>query len=158
VAVSSSLDRTFRISIILKGLDGALEVIGGLLLIVLSPRMIDDAARALTQHELSHDPNDFIARHVLQAAHGLSHGSHLFAILYLLSHGLAKVVLVVALLRDVEWAYPGMIALLGAFIVYQLYRLVVDFTIGIALLTVFDVFVVWLTWREYQAKRVPAPG
>ena len=47
----------------------------------------------------------------------------------------------------------ALIALLGAFIAYQLYRLYYHLTIGLTLLTIFDAFVVWLTWREYQAKR-----
>lgn len=46
-----------------------------------------------------------------------------------------------------------MIALLGAFILYQLYRLYFETTLGLTLLTIFDAFVVWLTWREYQTKR-----
>ena len=46
-----------------------------------------------------------------------------------------------------------MIVLLGAFIAYQLYRLSFDLTIGLSLLTIFDAFVVWLTWREWQAQR-----
>ena len=35
------LDRTFEISIILKGIDGALEVVGGLLLLFVTPATID---------------------------------------------------------------------------------------------------------------------
>ena len=45
------------------------------------------------------DPHDFIARHVLHSASQLSHSTTLFGAVYLLSHGIAKVVLVVALLR-----------------------------------------------------------
>jgi hypothetical protein len=44
----------------------------------------------------------------------------LFAAVYLPSHRLAKVGLVGAALPEQLWAYPGMIALLGAFIAYQL--------------------------------------
>jgi uncharacterized membrane protein len=148
-----ALDDTFKISVTLKGLDGALEIVGGVILILVSPRSIDHIARTLTQHELSQDPHDFIARHLLHSAGTLTHGSTLFAALYLLSHGIAKVVLVVAVLRQQLWAYPGMIVLLGAFIAYQLYRLYYRLTVGLTLLTIFDAFVVWLTWREYQAHR-----
>lgn len=138
----------------LKGLDGLLEVIGGLVLLFVRPATINHLARSLTQHELSQDPHDVVARHVLRSAGHLTHGSTLFAAVYLLSHGLAKVVLVVAVLREQLWAYPGMIVLLGVFIAYQLYRLiVVRLTIGLTLLTVFDAFVIWLTWREYRARR-----
>lgn len=151
---SRSLDRVFRVSVTLKGIDGALEVIGGVLLLVLSPGSIDHLARTLTQHELSHDPQDFIAHHLLQATGSLRQGATIYAGIYLLSHGLAKVGVVVAVLQDRLWAYPAMIALLGAFILYQLYRLYYDVTLGLTLLTIFDAFVVWLTWREYQAKQV----
>jgi uncharacterized membrane protein len=146
------LDRTFRVSVILKGLDGALEIVGGLLLLVVAPSTIQALVRSLTQHELSRDPRDFIASHLLRSVQHLSHATAVFAAIYLLSHGVAKVVLVVAVLRDQTWAYPAIIVLLLGFIAYQLYRLTVGPTVGLALLTVFDVFVVVLTWKEYQAR------
>jgi uncharacterized membrane protein len=153
VAVSRSLDRTFKISVALKGLDGALETIGGLILLFVSPATVDRLARTFTEHELSRDPHDFIARHLLHSTGQLTHGTKLYAAIYLLSHGLAKVVLVVFVLREQLWAYPGMIVLLLAFIVYQIYKLSIHFTVGLTLLTIFDAFVVWLTWREYQGRR-----
>ena len=153
MAVSRSLDRTFKISVTLKGLDGALETIGGLILLFVRPAAIEHFVRTLTQHELSQDPHDWFANHLLRSAGHLSHGTTLFAAIYLLSHGLTKVVLVVAVLRDKAWAYPGIIVLLLLFIVYQLYQLVfVHLTLGLGLLTAFDIFVTWLTWREYQAR------
>lgn len=78
----------------------ALETIGGLVLLFVRPAAISRIAHTLTQHELSEDPNDFVAREVLRSAGHLSHGTTLFAAAFLLSHGLAKVVLVVAVLRD----------------------------------------------------------
>lgn len=106
MAVSRSLDRVFRVSVTLKGFDGVLEAIGGVLLLLLSPNSIEDLARTLTEHELSQDPHDFIARHVLQATGGLQHGTTVYAGIYLLSHGLAKVAVVVAVLRDRLWPIP----------------------------------------------------
>jgi uncharacterized membrane protein len=153
VAVSPSLDRTFKISVALKGLDGALETIGGLVLLFVSPTTIDRLVRTFTEHELSRDPHDFIARHLIHSTGQLTHGKALYASIYLLSHGLAKVVLVFFVLKEQLWAYPGMIILLLAFIVYQVYKLAIQFTIGLTLLTLFDAFVVWLTWREYQSRR-----
>lgn len=155
--VSARLDRVFRVSVALKAVDGALEIVGGVLLLVLSPSQISGLARALTQHELSQDPHDFLARHVLQSANGVTHGTTVYAGAYLLSHGLAKLVVIAAVLREKLWAYPAMIALLGAFIAYQLYRLTYHPTVGLALLTVFDAFVVWLTWREWQGHQPRTP-
>ena len=142
----------------LKGIDGLLEVVGGVALLVVSPRSLDALARTLTQHELAEDPHDVIARHVLRASAGLRHGTAVYAGVYLLAHGVAKVVLVVQVLRGRLWAYPAMIVLLAAFISYQLYRLSYDPTLGLALLTLFDGFVVWLTAREYRSRRRPGDG
>ena len=153
--ISRRLDDTFKVSVALKGIDGALEVVGGLILLFVPPATLAHVVRTLTQHELSQDPHDFVARHLLRSTQHLTRGTTLFAAVYLLSHGVAKLVLVVAVLQRRLWAYPGLIALLGAFIVYQCYRLAYRFSIGLFLLTVFDVFVVWLTWREWQARRQP---
>src|SRR2546425_6287379 len=146
------LDRTFEVGIILKGLDRVLEVVGGLLLLVVSPATINQLVRSLTQHELSQDPHDFIATHLLQAANGLTGSSVRFGAIYLLVHGLVKIVLVAALLRDQLWAYPWMIAFLGIFIAYQAYRMTFAPSVGLAARTVFDAFVAWLTYREYRKQ------
>jgi uncharacterized membrane protein len=83
--------------------------------------------------------------------------------LYLLTHGVVKIVIVVGLMRRQTWAYPVAFVFLGAFVVYQVYRLTYDPSIGLSLLTVFDLFIIWLTWREYQRtlrgeNRPIAPG
>jgi uncharacterized membrane protein len=146
------LDQTFEVGIILKGLDGVLEVIGGLLLLVVSPATISRVVANLTQHELSEDPHDFLATHLLKTAHGLTGSAVLFGAVYLLSHGVVKIVLVVALLKNELWAYPWMLVFLGVFIVYQVYRLSVRPSIGLTALTVFDALIAWLTYREYRKQ------
>jgi uncharacterized membrane protein len=147
------LDQTFEVGIVLKGFDGALEVIGGVLLLVVSPATISRVVTTLTQHELSEDPHDFIATHLLKTAHGLTGSATLFGALYLPSHGVVKIVLVVALLREQLWAYPWMIAFLGVFILYQLYRLTFKLSVGLVALTVFDALIVALTYREYRKQQ-----
>jgi uncharacterized membrane protein len=152
--LSPALDKTFKIGLVLKGLDGILEVAGGILLLFLAPHAIQHLVRVLTAHELSEDPHDLIAHYLLHTTAHLGKGTTIFGAVYLLSHGIAKIVLVALVLKDKLWAYPWLIVLLLAFIAYQLYRITaVHFSIGLTLLTVFDAFLVWLTWREYRAKR-----
>jgi uncharacterized membrane protein len=152
------LDDTFKISMILKGLDGVLEAVGGILLLTIAPARINRLIIHLTQHELSR--HDFIARHLIHVGANL-HKTQLFGALYLLSHGVAKIVLVAGLLRRQAWAYPATFIFLGAFIIYQLYRMFYGLTVGLVLLTAFDLFILWLVWREYQVHRVkgwPSPS
>jgi len=150
------LDRLFEIGIILKGLDGILETIGGLLLLAVTPATIDTLAARLTQHELSEDPHDFIANHLLRFTHGLTGTAVTFAAVYLLLHGITKTVLVAALLRNQIWAYPWMLGFLLIFIGYQLYRIALSPTFSLSALTIFDAFIVWLTWREWRKQSAKA--
>lgn len=146
------LDRTFDITLILKGLDGLIEVIGGVLLLTVSAATLNTLAVRITRAELSQDPHDFIAHHLLRLTADLHH-TQTFGALYLLSHGAVKIVLVAALRRQQHWAYPAMLAFLVLFIGYQCYRMLYAPSIGLTALTAFDAFIVWLTWREWQLHR-----
>lgn len=141
----------FRTSVVLKGLHALLELVGGALLLIVSPAFIylPQIIAKLTQEELTEDPNDLVANFFLQAAHQLSISSELFAAMYLLSHGIIKIILVVALLKNKLWAYPWSIAVLGIFIAYQLYRFTHTHSLWLIALSVFDVVVLYLIWREY---------
>jgi uncharacterized membrane protein len=140
------LHRTFEIGVILKGIDGALEVLGGGLLLALSPSRITHLFLALTRPEL----DDRIAQLLLHASQGLTAYSRHFLAAYLLSHGIVKIVLVVELLRRRLWAYPASMVVFTLFIVYQLYHLSHVYSTGMVVLTVLDVGVVLLTWHEYR--------
>lgn len=148
--------RFFAIGIVAKGLDGLLELVGGILLLFSTPGTIQHLVSLLTQEELSEDPRDFIATRLVAGSAGITGSTLVFAAAYLFVHGLVKVVLVVALLRDKRWAYPWMIAVLLAFIAYQVFEIVVHPTVGLVALTVFDVLVVVLTWHEYRKLRSAA--
>ena len=143
----------FRAGITMKGIDGLLEISGGVLLWFVKPRAMGGALRALSLHELSRDPHDFVGIHLLRVSEKLAHSSPLFASLFLLSHGLAKVGLAVALWLNELWAYPLAIGVFSAFGLYQMYRVSHTHSIALAILTVFDALIVWLTWREYRLQK-----
>jgi uncharacterized membrane protein len=120
---------------------------------LVTPATINRIIAGLTQHELSEDPHDLISTYLLCLGSGLTGSTVRFAAVYLLLHGIVKVVLVVALLRTQLWAYPWMIAFLLVFIGYQLYRIALTPAAWLIALTVFDAFVAWLTWREWRKQR-----
>ncbi|MGH3338865.1 MAG: DUF2127 domain-containing protein [Propionibacteriaceae bacterium] len=148
------LDYVFEIGIVFKGIDGLMEIGGGILLLLVTPAEISGLVHTLTQHELSQDPRDFVASRLLHTANGLTRPGLLFGAGYLLVHGIVKVVLVLALLRNKLWAYPWLIGVLLIFIGYQVYRIVLSPTLGLAALTGFDIVIVALTWREYQRQHL----
>lgn len=133
---------------------------GGLVLHFAGPRSLNGIALALTRNELTEDPNDFIATHLLYITERATQGSILFAAIYLLLHGVVKLVLVVVILRGKIWAYPWMIGALLAFIAYQGYQIAIAPSAGLTALTVFDAVVAYQTWHEYKrhCRRAAAVG
>lgn len=143
----------FDVGIIGKGIDGVLEIAGGMLLFFVDPAQIGRVVRVLTQHELSEDPNDLVAGYLLHAAQHLSAGVETFGAVYLLAHGIIKVGLVAALLRRQFWAYPVAILAFALFLFYQLYRYAHTRATWLLVLSAVDVFVIVITWLEYRRLR-----
>jgi uncharacterized membrane protein len=149
----SLLGRSFRASIILKGLHALLETVGGVLLLKISPQTVNRIVWAIVSPELSEDPHDFVANHLLRMAESYAGKGGHFASFYLLSHGIVKLVLIVELLRNKLWAYPLMIVTLGGFVCYQMYRFALSHSAAMIVLTVFDLVIIVLTWLEYGEQR-----
>ena len=147
--------RAFKLGILIKGIDGLLELVGGSALLLTSRPAIRHAVALLTRHELIEDPGDLVAGHLMHLAQQLSLGTRYFAGIYLLAHGAVKVGMVIALLRNKRWAYPLAVAILAAFIGYQVYRIVGHPSQGLALLTAIDVAVLALIVREWRHRSAP---
>src|SRR3989442_6548558 len=151
--MKSKLHVAFEVGVILKGFNGLLELVGGVLLLAFPPSAIEKFIVGLTSNELSKDPHDVIATHLRQAAHSLSANDQLFAAIYLLSHGVIKALLVYALLRGKLWAYPWAIGVLTALRVYQKDRYLITPSGWLIALTFLDVIVILLTWFEWRRLR-----
>ncbi len=136
----------------LKGLDGLLECIAGLALLLTTRNAILDVVGWLTREEIVEDPGDFVANHLVHLAQQLSLGTQHFAGIYLLGHGLIKLGLVIGLLRGARWSYPVAVAFLTAFIGYQSYRLAHTPSLSLSLLTAMDIAVVLLIVYEWLQR------
>jgi uncharacterized membrane protein len=153
-----ALHSAFEVGIVMKGIDSLFEIMGGVLLLLVTPAQINRIVLFLLQHELSEDPRDVVANLLLRAAGHLSVGSKLFGALYLLSHGVLKTLIVVSLWRSRLWAYPAAIVFFVAFIVYQLYRYTFSHSFWLLVLSVFDAVVIALTWIEYRHVKTGMKG
>jgi uncharacterized membrane protein len=151
--LKSLLRGTFRTGITLKGIDGLLEATGGVLLWFIKPESLGWTLQQIFHHELSRDPHDFIAAHLLHSSEKLAHSDPLFASIYLLCHGLVKALLSILLWMNKLWAYPLAIAIFSAFSVYGAYRYTHTHAMLLLLLAVFDAMIVYLTWEEYRVEK-----
>jgi uncharacterized membrane protein len=146
----SKIHLAFEIGVILKGINGLLELIAGVVLLAMAPGTIQGLVTRLTQNELSEDPRDLIATRLREAAGHLSANVKLFIGVYLLAHGVIKGLLVYGLLRDELWAFPTAITVFGAFAIYQMYRYAITPSGWLIALTALDVAVILLTWAEWR--------
>ncbi|MDO8521711.1 MAG: DUF2127 domain-containing protein [bacterium] len=137
----------FVASIIIKGLNAILEIVLGLLLLFTD--VVHNVVLALAQKEIIEDPNGWVATYI-QSLVSTTPQAQSFGALYLLSHGIVKVFLVVGLLRNKLWAYPATMVVLVLFISYQLIRYLNTHSILLIFLSVFDALVIWLVWHEYK--------
>lgn len=143
----------YRIGVAIKGLDGTIELLGGILLL-LSPSLLGQVLAWL-----SHTDSDDTAIHLFVShwaghlAGNLSTGTSLFATLFLLSHGVVKIVLVYCLLKEYHWVYPYALTVLALFTVYQTVILIQDPTIALSFFLALDLLIIWVVWREWRVVK-----
>ncbi|MDP4153371.1 MAG: DUF2127 domain-containing protein [Bacillota bacterium] len=141
---------SFKAGLVIKGIDGLLEIIGGTLLLFFKPYRLSKLVYTLTLHELSEDPKDKLANLLVTLSHSLSISTMSFTVFYLVSHGIVKCVLIILLLWKKPWAYPLAIVSLILFIVYQIYRYTFSHSLFLLILTFLDIAMTWLTYLEYK--------
>lgn len=147
----SRIHLIFVWSVLLKALNGVLEIIIGVAFLFTSA--LAGLVQTLLRGELIEDPSDLVANTIQNFLPFLTHSQYFIAV-YLLSHGIIKIFLVVGLLRNKLWAYPAALIVFTLFIAYQLYRFTYTHSSWLILLTIFDLFVIWLTWHEYKILKL----
>ena len=151
------IHRIFVVSVLAKGIHAVIEIVSGLALTLISTETIVRTINRWSYDELIENRHDWIAGQLLKFSSHLSVAEHDFYAFYLLSHGIVKSVLVIGLLREKLWAYPASFAVFGLFIAYQLYRYSFTHDFGLILLSIFDLFVIYLAVHEYRLLRKHLP-
>jgi uncharacterized membrane protein len=144
------IDLFYFLTLIIKGVSAVFEIVGGTLAYFVSRNYIVHIAALLTQDELSDDPRDKIANYLVREAHQFAFTNRTFFAIYLLSHGIVRLVLVAGLLKKKLWAYYLAFVVFGLFIIYQIYKYAHTRSVWLLVLTVFDLFFIWLVWKEYR--------
>jgi uncharacterized membrane protein len=152
---TSLLDKIFEGGIIIKGLTGLAEFVGGLVLFFVSPAAVHNFIVFITQDTLLENPHSIVANFLLTSTQDFTSGSRTFLIIYLWIHAVIKLIAVIGILKNQLWAYPFSLITLGALMLYQVYSIVfIKPSLGFILLTIFDIFILWLIWREFGKVRL----
>jgi uncharacterized membrane protein len=144
--------RAFDAAVLLKGLNGLLEIAGGVALTLATNASILRWVQLFTRSELSEDPRDFIANSLVHWAETFGQDSRIYVAAYLVLHGAAKITLAGLLLHGTKWAYPAAAGFISLFVAYAGYRLSFGWSLPLAAIVVLDVFTLWIIGREWRAR------
>jgi uncharacterized membrane protein len=141
-----------------KGIDGAIEIMAGLVILLTGPQRIYRWVVRVTAPEL-YDGSHVAAVHAIRrgAEHLATTGAH-FVEFYLIVHGLLKLALVIVLLRGGgRWIFPVGTAILMGFIAYMSWRLSEqwsDWLLGFALFDALTLALVLNEWARASKRNV----
>ncbi|MDE2385261.1 MAG: DUF2127 domain-containing protein [Alphaproteobacteria bacterium] len=146
----------FLVSMVLKGIVALAETLSGLTMFFVSTGALRDMTHFLFRNRLLADPHDFIANAIMNSLQDMDVNAHTFIRIYLLLHGLVKLVIFSALLTEKLWTFPVGLTGLGLFIAYQLNRYSYTHATALLVISVLDMLIMVLVWREWVALRQKA--
>lgn len=158
VPAARRTERLFRLALLLKGLDGAIELIGAIVLLLVPGSAVHQLVAEIVSRDLLGPPDGFLARHLVAGTAEFASGNRTFVVVYLGLHGVVKLALVAALLRRWLPAYPVAAVVLGIFVAYELYRAFHTGSVVLPLLAVLDILIIVMVVREYRLLRQVRSG
>lgn len=152
---SKWVEWSYRVSLSAKGLLGLTQLLGGFALSLSPNGAAQKAVLWMARFEIAEDPNDPLALAVANWAGKLTQATEKFYTIYLLGHGMLNLGVVLALLFRVRGAYHASLAVLVAFVGYQIILYTRSPDPMILILTAIDMAIIALVIAErHQSKRL----
>ena len=126
-------------------------MIAGVLLLM--PMKLGAWIDAICEHEIAMGKHEAAFLRIQElASHSLA-AITLGVAIYLLAHGLVKLVLITAVMKERGWGYPGLIIFLSIFVLIELIHFAEHRSYAVLVFAFFDIAIVYLAAREYRARR-----
>ena len=145
----------FDLALLLKAVNGGFEILGAILVLIVSPSLVLKITEFLTSGELGQDSEDPVATALLGAAHTFTVHTHYLLAFYLVLHGAVKIILVMGIFRGKRIAYTLFMIALAIFGAYETYRGFARHELLLQALAVLDLAILLLTSHEYRRRYPP---
>lgn len=150
--LSKATDLLFKIGMIVKGIDSVFEVIGGIILTM--PTKLARYILVVSQHEAFRH-HTVLAGKLDRLAENVTMHPSVGQAVYLMVHGLSKVILILAITQNKRWGYTGFIGVLSLFTAIEMVRAISAHEVVTGVFGVFDMLVVVLIYKEYKSRFGP---
>lgn len=151
-------EQLFRLALVVKGVDGAAELLGAVALVLVSGDWLHRAVAQILARDLIGPPDGTLARHLTEGVDRFAGGDRTFVVVYLGLHGVLKLGLVAALLTRWRPAYPPAVAILAVFVIYELVHAWHTHSIVLPFLAALDIAIIVMVVREYRLLGREADG
>jgi uncharacterized membrane protein len=139
----------YIVAIVWKGFDGLLETGGGAIIGLFGPEGLSRFIQVTAPELESHVRTAIFLQHSVVT---LSQ-TYRFVTAYLLIHGILKLGLALALLRERHvWIFPLAMVLLSGFVAYMAFRLTVHWSYWLSAFAIFDVITIGLVVWEWRGR------
>ncbi len=135
-----------------KGFDGAVELLLGAIIAIVGSYTLYTWAIDITTPELLSEPDSLTAYVVQHDLDNIANASTGFAEIYLIIHGVLKLTIVIALLREQKWIFPVAAVILSGFIAYMIYRLAHHWSGWLCGFALFDLLTLALVVNEWRGS------
>jgi uncharacterized membrane protein len=152
---NSLVHLAYLVTIAIKGIDGAIETILGLLIWITGPARFNAFLLRFTAPELVENPAPRgFTEFLHNAAAQLMNSSISFIVFYLLVHGILKVLLALVLLTGGgRWVYPVATFILTGFVGFMSFHLAERWSNWVLAFAIFDFVTLLLVLNEWRNER-----
>jgi uncharacterized membrane protein len=150
--VRGSLAHIAYVTVIaIKGFDGGLETLAGLVIWITGPQRLYRWVVRITAPELFNGEHQKAVHAIRKGAEHLVVTGGRFVVFYLLVHGILKLALAMVLLRGGgRWIFPVGAAILTGFIAFMSYRLSQEWSNWLLGFALFDTLTLTLVLNEWR--------
>lgn len=148
--MTSTSHKLYIVTLVSKAFLGLVQLVTAAALILGVTDQFPAFAQWVFKAELAENPTDFLANKIISAVGLLPQTDLSFYKIYFTAHGLLHIGVVAALLYGANWAYHVGVGVLAVFVAYQTYEWFHVGGVMLVVLTVIDLFVIYLTVLEHR--------
>lgn len=155
--MSKSSNQDFMINVgfygglILQGANALAEFIAGLVMLIVGHEWLNTLVLQIALPELKEDPDDPLMNYLI--IHGLNNSSFHSLAVFMLFHGLAKLIIIWLLWKNKMWAYPLAFVAFGIFITYEAHSFWQSQSLIMLLIVVLDLAIIAVIALKYRSLK-----